>query len=203
MSQREDLVVLDVPDVVADEVVVPLVGPEDLAAFPAHPDLVLPVDAEGAHPVPGDAAPLPDTELPGEAVRCPLLPVDVARVPDQAAPAVRQVLVIILGVMRPGGFDTGYHVVQEVQFPVHRIEIDLGKSYSHVCEQICGGVPVASDPLPRMDLLDDFHWLSDGWQEGCGSRPVHSYSAPGAFMKRIMLLQTYLPVFIPDLWKTA
>mgnify|MGYP001044878648 CR=1 FL=1 len=48
MCQREDLIVLDVPDVVADGVVAPLVGPEDLAAFLANPDLVLPVDAQGA-----------------------------------------------------------------------------------------------------------------------------------------------------------
>ena len=48
MCQREDLIVLDVPDVVADGVVAPLVGPEDFAAFLANPDLVLPVDAQGA-----------------------------------------------------------------------------------------------------------------------------------------------------------
>ena len=39
MCQREDLIVLDVPDVVADGVVAPLVGPEGLSDLGDGPDL--------------------------------------------------------------------------------------------------------------------------------------------------------------------
>ncbi|MDY4580970.1 MAG: hypothetical protein SPC89_05985 [Candidatus Methanarcanum hacksteinii] len=62
MCQREDLIVLDVPDVVADGVVAPLVGPEDLAAFLANPDLVLPVDVQGAV---GDGGAAEGGDVPG------------------------------------------------------------------------------------------------------------------------------------------
>ncbi len=50
LRETDHLVVLDVPDVAADCVVDSLVHPEELPAFAASSDLILPVDSDAFDP---------------------------------------------------------------------------------------------------------------------------------------------------------
>ncbi len=155
MGEREYLVVLDVPHVVAGRIVASLVCPEKFPAFLADPDLVLTVDSEDAHLIPCYASPLPDAELPGETVLRPLLPIYRAGIPQKATFAVGEILVILVGEARTGGFDAGDHMVEEIGIPIHAVRIHLGEADTHVRVEVGGGVPDAADLLAGVDLLDN------------------------------------------------
>jgi len=155
MREAYHLDILDVPNVAADVVPVAVVDAEDLAAFPADPYLVPPLEADQADPVPGDPSPFPDADVPAEPVHGPLVPVHVAQVTDHPPLAPELVLVVRVPVAGAFGLDARDERIHYLHVPIDLIGIDLGHAEAHVGEEIGQRVPDGSEPLPGMDLLDD------------------------------------------------
>ena len=126
MGEAYNGIILDVSDVIADGIVESLVCPEDLATFRSDPHLVLPVVSDEPHPVPCDASPLSDEDLPDQAIHRPIFPVALREVPCPAAFAVVFVVVVLLQVLRLGGFDPGDEIIEDVQVPIDGVRVYLG-----------------------------------------------------------------------------